>query len=463
MTARTKHLLAVSAAFAPLPPRLVVALAPLLFFYAAAVLLPFSAASARAEVVAFTNATVHPGRSGTMNDAMVIIDGDRVLDLGDDVSPPPGARIVDCTGKHIYPGLVSAHTVLGLTEIMSVAGTNDWMETGNLNPNIRAETQFNPESDLLPVTLVNGVTSALVVPRGGAISGTSALMRLTGWTWEDMTLKAPVGLHVQWPGAASGRGGYDPRSEEEQKKAREQAVAAIRQAFDDARAYWPARRAEGLSGIPRHDRDVKWEAMGLALRGEFPVFIHAASLAQIKAALEFAGQQGLRRVVLVGGGDAWRLADTLKARDIAVVVGPVLALPRRGYEPYDEAFTVAAKLHAAGVKFCISDGGSPFGASNARNLPYQAAMAAAFGLPKDEALRSITLSPAEILGVDKMVGSLEPGKYADLVIADGDLLEPATHVEQVWVGGRPVSMETRQTRLFQKYDKRPRGAHARMK
>jgi len=160
----------------------------------------------------------------------------------------------------------------------------------------------------------------------------------------------------------------------------------------------------------------------------------------------------------VGGADAWRVADDLRTRGIAVVIGPVLALPRRGWEPYDEAFTLPAKLAAAQVKFCISDGGSPFGAPNARNLAYHAAMAAAFGLSKEEALKSVTLYPAEILGADKMVGSLEPGKVADLVVADGDLLDETTRVEQVWIGGRPVPMESRQTRLFEKYRARPRSA-----
>ncbi len=435
-----------------LDPRTVLALAAL-----AALVLALPAV-ARAARIVLTGATVHTeGVVGTYTDAAVMIDGDRIEQVGDDFPIPPDAKVVDCRGKHIYPGLVSANTVLGLTEVMSVSGTNDWNETGPLNPNIRAEREINPASELLPVARLNGVTSALVVPRGGSISGTSALVHLAGWTYEDMTVKAPVGLHVQWPGARPTRPGAPPaRPDEEAKKARDQAIAAIRQAFDDARAYWRAREAEGETGVPRHDRDVKWEAMHAALRGEIPVFIHATTLEQIQAVLRFVDEEQLRRVVLVGGYDSWRVADQLKARGIAVVTGPILALPRRGSEAYDQAFTVPAKLAAAGVRFCISDGGSPFAAPNARNLPYHAAMAAAFGLNKEEALKSITSYAAEILGVDKMVGSLDPGKYADLVVTDGDLLEEATHVEQVWINGQPTPMESRQTRLFEKYDARPK-------
>jgi imidazolonepropionase-like amidohydrolase len=318
--------------------------------------------------------------------------------------------------------------------------------------------QINPESDLLPVTRVNGITSALTVPRGGAISGTSALIHLDGWTQEDMTVAKPVGLHVNWPSLSINRAWWETRSEEDQRRAREEAVQAIGDAFEDARAYWKAREAEGKAGVPRHDRDVKWDAMGRALRGEIPVMFHADALNQIRSVLRFMDEQKLPKVILVGGDDAWRVADELKARDIAVITSAPLALPSRGYEPYDTGMSLAAKLQAAGVRFCVSDGG---GSANARNLGHHAAMAAAYGLPRDEALKSITLYPAQILGVGDRLGSIEPGKIADLIVTDGDPLEITTQVGQVYINGRPTSMETRHTRLFHKYDQRPRGPMAR--
>ena len=416
------------------------------------------AAILRAETTAFTDATVHPVSGPSIVGATVVVTDGKITAVGAGITPPAGAKVVSCAGKHIYPGLISAYTVLGLIEVNSVLGTNDQSETGNVNPNTRAEVQINPESDLLPVTRVSGITSALSVPRGGAISGTSALIHLDGWTQEDMTVAKPVGLHVNWPSLSINRAWWETRSEEDQRRAREEAVQAIRDAFEDARAYWKARGAEGKAGVPRHDRDVKWDAMGRALRGEIPVMFHADALNQIRSVLRFADEQKLAKVVLVGGDDAWRIADELKARDIAVITGEPLALPRRGYEPYDTGMSAAAKLHAAGVRFCISDGG---GSTNARNLGHEAAMAAAFGLPRDEALKSITLYPAQILGVGDRLGSIEPGKVADLIVTDGDPLEITTRVEQVYINGRSASMETRHTRLFHKYDARPRGALAR--
>ena len=424
-------------------------------------LLAPAASGAKTTVLALTGGTVHTVTGPTIGNATILVEDGKITQVGADVTAPPDAQVVSCAGKHIYPGMIAANTVLGLTEIGSVRGTNDFEETGNVNPDIQAEVQINPESDLIPVARVNGITRVLVVPQGGAVAGTAAVVTLEGWTYEDMTVKAPAGLLVQWPNMTPVHAWWETRSDEEQKKAREQAIENIRTTFDDARAYWKARDAEKKMGIPRHDRDVKWDAMGKALRGEIPVMFRASALNQIHAVLKLVDEQNLPNVILVDGDDSWRVADELKARNIAVITGSTLAMPERRYEPYDEAFTVPARLQAAGVRYCISDGGSPFVAMNARNLPYNAAMASAFGLPRDEALKSVTLYPAQILGVADRFGSIEPGKVADLVVTNGDLLEIATHVEQVYIGGWPIPMETRQTRLFTKYDARPRGPMAR--
>jgi imidazolonepropionase-like amidohydrolase len=201
--------------------------------------------------------------------------------------------------------------------------------------------------------------------------------------------------------------------------------------------------------------------MRRVVRGEIPVWFHANAAAQIRAILDFVDEQKLKKVVLVGGRDAALYAGELKARGIAVVVGGTLAMPTRRHEEYDAAFTVPAKLAAAGVTFCIADGGGSFSAANVRNLGHHAGMAAAFGLPQEEALRAVTLYPARILGVADRLGSIEPGKIADLQVTDGDPLEVATQCEQVFIAGRPIPMESRQTRLFEKYDAKPRGPKAR--
>jgi hypothetical protein len=213
--------------------------------------------------------------------------------------------------------------------------------------------------------------------------------------------------------------------------------------------------------VPRHDQDLKWEAMGKALRGDIPFIFTARNLNQIRAVLAFVDEQKLPRVILEGADDAWMVASELRERGIAVITAGILDVPGRRWQPYDEPFTLPAKLHQAGVTFCISDGGGSSGVMNARNLPYEAAMAAAFGLPREEALKAITLYPAQILGAADRIGSIEPGKLADFFVTDGDLFEITTHVEQVYIAGRAVKMESRQTRLFQKYDARPRGPEAR--
>jgi len=421
-----------------------------------------AAAAAGAATLALVGGTVHTVSGPTLENATIVITDGKISAVGTDVTAPAGATVVSVAGKHVYPGLIASNTQLGLTEIESVNGTLDYAETGEINPNIRSEVEFNPSSELLPVARVNGITSALSIPQGGAISGTSALMHLDGWTNEDMTLRAPVALHVTWPNMTPVRAFFGAqRSDEDQKKARDEAIANIKKAFDDARAYWKARDAEGGSGVPRHDRDAKWDAMGRALKGEIPVAIRASALNQIRAVLQFVDDEKLPRVILVGGDDAWRVADEINARHIAVITSGTLGMPRHRFDEYDQNFSVPARLAEAHIPFCISDGGGSFAAMNARNLAYNAAMAAAFGLSRDEALKSVTLYPAQILGVADRVGSIETGKLGDVIVTDGDPLEITTHVEQVYIAGQAASMETRQTRLFDHYDHRPRGPKAR--
>ena len=425
--------------------------------------LALSASAARADVLALTGGTVHPVSGPEIANGTVLVDGARITAVGAGIAVPAGAKVVDCSGKHVYPGFVHANTVLGLQEISTIQGADDSQETGAVNPNQRAEVMYNPDSDFLPVTRLNGVTTVLSVPGGGNVRGTSALMHLDGWTEEDIAVKAPVALHVQWPNMTPIHAFFILASDEEQAKTRDEAIKTITDAFDDARAYWKARDAEAGKDVPRHDDDVRWDAMKRALAGQIPVAFHCDALSQIRAVLRFCDQQKLTNVILVGGYDSWRVADELKRRNIAVIVAGVLATPNRGYESYDEAYTVAGKLAKAGVRFAIADEGGGFAAANARNLPHHAAMAAAFGLDRDEALKAVTLYPAQILGAGDKIGSIEVGKLADMQITDGDPLLVATHCEQVIVNGRLEPMESRQTRLFHKYDGRPRGAKARKK
>jgi len=399
------------------------------------------------DAVAIVGATVHTGTGEVLEGATVVVADGAIAAVGPDAAVPAGADRVDAAGRHVYPGLIDARTVLGLVEVASVGGTIDVGEVGAINPNLRAELAVNPDSELLPVARTGGVLLALTAARGGLISGTSALIRTDGWTWEDMTVRAPAMLHVRWPKMRIAPTAED---REERVEAREADLRALAEAFADARAYWKAQRAEGA----RPDEDVKWDALRDALDGRLPVAVAADDVLQIRAALAWAEREGLR-LVLVGGDDAWRVADELAGRDVPVVLGRVHGLPRRAYEHVHTPYRNAARLHEAGVRIAFSTGASPFAAANVRNLRLHAAQAVAFGLPAEAAVHALTLGAAAICGVADRLGSLEVGKEATLFLADGDVLAARTTVERAWIAGREVSLRDRQRRLYERYRERP--------
>jgi imidazolonepropionase-like amidohydrolase len=305
------------------------------------------------------------------------------------------------------------------------------------------------------VTRANGVLLALTAGRGGLISGTSALIALDGWTWEEMTIKAPVAMHVHWPSMAVDRRAADTEKETEQIEAQEKSIREIRDAFAAAAAYWQARLAESEKGVPRHDEDVVWASMRPVVERQIPLVVEANHLQQIRAALDWTEKEGLD-MILAGGQDAWRVADELGNRRIPVIIGPVNRLPRRRHEPYDTPYAQAARLHRAGVPVLFSTGTGGFGAANARNLPYEAAKAVAFGLPREAAIRSLTLTAAETFGVAERLGSIDPGKDATLVLVEGDPLEIDSQVRRAWIAGRELDLSNRHQRLYEKYNARPR-------
>ena len=405
-------------------------------------------ASRKPGTLALVGATIHPVSGPEIAKGTIVIGAGRIAAVGSDVEVPSGVEAIRLDGLHVYPGMIDADTVLGLTEIGSVRGSVDIAETGSMNPDERVEIAINPDSELIPVTRANGITHVLTAPRGGVISGTSALIRLDGWTWEDLAASAPAALHVeypQWPAASA-----EPSAKEEANKAKEKALKELRQTFAAAKAYRQAREAEG-QGAKRPKKDPALEAMLAVLEGKIPVIVHAHDIRQIKDVLKWAEEEGVR-IILAGGADSWRIADLLKEKGVPVILGPVLTTPSRRDEPYDTPFTVARRLNEAGVAFCISGGGN---ASNVRNLPYHAAMAAAFGLPREEALKAVTLYPARILGLEKDLGSIEPGKSASLMVTDGDPLEIRTQVLRVFIDGKPADLMNKHRRLYERYEARP--------
>lgn len=398
--------------------------------------------------VAIVGATLFPVSSPPIENGTILFDEGRITAVGTDVDVPESAERIDAAGKRVYPALFDAHTQLGLVEINAVRATVDTSETGQINPNVPAWKAVNPDSEAIPVTRANGVLLALVAPSGGLLAGQSAVLQLDGWTWEDLTLDAPTAMHLNWPRMRPGRGFRGNQPPAAQRRERDATLRRLEDLLTEAKAYHKARSAEGQPQA----YDARLDALGPVLSGELPVMVRADDLEQIQSAVAFAARHNLR-LILLGGYDAEDAARLLKEHDVPVVVGGVYRLPERRSDDYDAAYTLPERLREAGVTFCIA-GESRFAASNVRNLPYHAATAAAFGLPKEEALRAITLSPAEILRVADRVGSLEAGKDATLFIADGDILETATHVEVAFVQGRQIDLDSRHKRLYRKYRER---------
>ncbi len=398
-------------------------------------------------VYAIRNATVHTMRGAPIEGATVLIKDGRIEAVGRNVPIPRGAQVYDAKGRHLYPGLIDASTSLGLTEIGSIAATIDTAETGSFNPNVRAEIAINPDSELIPVARVNGITTVLTAPTGGVLSGMGCVMNLDGWTWEEMVIKTPIGLFVNFPAPS----GDASQSAEVRRRDWETRMRPLKEFFENARRYMRAHEAHGQAGVPAHERDPRFEAMIPVLKGELPCFVRASTALAIQAAVRWAEEEKVR-LVIVGGTEAWKVADLLREKGVPVILEGVHNMPTSEDSPYDQPFTVAKQLHEKGVLFCIGSRD----ASNVRNLPYHVATAVAYGLPYEEGLKAITLYPARILGLEHRLGTIEPGKDANLMLTTGDPLDIRTQVVQVWIGGRPIEMTSKHIRLYERYRKRPK-------
>ena len=379
--------------------------------------------------------TLHPV-SGPDLSGTLVIQGGKITALGPQVARPADARLIDISGLHVYPGLIDAGTTLGLAEIKKVRETLDFSEGGDLQPDLRAGVAINPDSELFPVARAGGITTALVHPQGGLVAGQASLVQLAGWTAPDMVLEYELGLRVHWPTDSS-------------DSKRKQRADEFRLLIEQAREYHKlvaaakAAKRAGPIGDPRLD------ALGPYITGTRPVLVEAHSRQAIVEAIEFADSEKLK-LIITGGTNAWKVAVELKTRDIAVIVGPVMRSPIQSWDPSDAPYTNPGRLFEAGVRFCIRSNN----ASNSRNAPFEAAMAVAFGLPEAEALKSVTLGAARVLGIDKQIGSLEVGKLANLVILDGSPLQITSQVKGVFVAGEPFRPESRQTRFYKRYRRR---------
>lgn len=397
----------------------------------------------------YSGAKLHPVSSAPIDNGQMLVDGGKIIAIGSDLSAQAaGAQTVDLSGRWVVPAYILANSVMGLTEIETVRGSVDVAETGAINPNARAQVAINPDSELFAVARANGVLYAHVVPQvsqGGVIAGLSALIKLEGWTWEDMTVKAPVGLHLMWPSSRLPPWLPAPMREEAMKSA-VRSRELIEQAFDDAAAYRSAAQAGQVPAV-----DARWEAMLPVLDGKTRLYIHALDLQQIREVLDFTRQRKLD-FVLVGGQDGWRVADELSARKVPVILHTPFELPLRRHEGFDVNYANAGKLASAGIHIAIAGDASTFAATLERNLPYAAGQAVSFGLSWEQGLRAITLAPAQILGVADRLGSLEVGKDASFIVSSGDPLDVRSSIVAAYLNGAPVDLSSKHTRLRDKFE-----------
>ncbi|NQV41650.1 MAG: amidohydrolase family protein [Candidatus Marinimicrobia bacterium] len=396
------------------------------------------------------NGIIHTGSHGVLDQYDILFDKGTITNIEASITVSPEMQVIEASGKHIYPGLIAGISTLGLVEISDVSVTNDYNEVGEMTPEVRANVSYNPDSEKIPVVRSNGVLFVNTMPTGGRIPGQSSLMRMDGWTWEDATVNHPTAMHINWPDMKINTNPNSKISIEQQEDNRRNALVELNEMMDRVRRYKKMMDNLPKEGVHDIAHDLGLEAMIPYVTGTKPFFVHAHEVRQIEAAVHWSNSQKVK-IVIIGGWDAGRVTNLLKENHIPVILQEVLRLPMRRNSHYSEAYALPFKLYKAGVSFCISTSGSGFQSAHVRDLPYHAAMAAAFGLPADEALRSITLSAAEILGVDDRIGSLDVGKEASLFIANGDILEITTQVEQVYINGTTTDMSDKQKTLYHKY------------
>lgn len=414
------------------------------------------------------NADVYPVTSAPMQNVSVLVQDGKIAAIGAKIVAPKGIKIVEGKGLRVYPGMIDSGTTLGLSEIGSERVTVDTNELGEFMPQLKALIAVNPDSAMFGATRVNGITSAITYPsagrggggggRGGAatpqfISGEAALIHLAGWTWEEMEISRTAAMQLNFPsiGGRGGRGGGGGESGgrgafAEAKRNYDQQIQKINDFFDAARQYQKERN----SNAPGFTKDLKMEAMLPVLEQKEPVAITASRERSIHDAILFAEKQHIK-VILLQPRDLDKVAADLKSHNIPVILGRTEELSENADDPYDKEMTVPAEAFKAGLKFAFGT----FNNEWSRNLPYNAGRAVAYGLPYDEALKAVTVNAAEIWGVSDKIGSIEKGKWADLMITDGDPLEIPTEVKHVYIKGQEIDLTNHQTELYRRYLARP--------
>ncbi len=440
-----------------------IALRTALIFCAVCVLTAIASAQApSSNTYAITHAKIFTLAGSAIEDGTVVFRDGKITAVGAGIDIPAGAQVIDAKGLQVYPGIFDSITQMGLREIGAVSATVDSTETGNYNPDVVAATAVSPSSEHIPVTRAAGITEVLAVPGSGGfdsggsnsiIGGQASAIHLAGWVIDEMLIKKSAAMVIRWPEIETQTFDFATFSRKEKpyseaKQEYDKQVNEITDWLERARHY--AQVME--KGSPaKYDRDLKLEALAPVVRRELPVLVFAGRAREIRNAVEFCDKQELR-MILAGGAEAYKVKDLLRSKGVPVILRPMLTLPPDEDDPYDRLLSQPAELAAAGVKFAIAS----FDNSFARRLGQNAANAVAHGLPYDEALKAVTIYPAQIFGLGDQIGTIEQGKVANLIVTDGDPLELTTDVKHLFIRGQPTSLENRHLRLYEKYKGRPK-------
>ncbi|AXG70363.1 imidazolonepropionase [Kordia sp. SMS9] len=402
-------------------------------------------ASTQSQAISIVGVTAHIGNGQVIENATLVFENGKIKNIGAAASTSTEGKVIDAKGKHLYPGFISPNSTLGLVEVDAVRATRDQDETGSFNPHIRSLIAYNTESKVVESCRPNGILVAQITPRGGSVSGTSSIVQLDAWNWEDAAIKVDDGIHMNWPNNYS-RGRWwlgEPRGLRPNKDYATQ-VQKIQNVFDDATSYLKSSRSP---------KNIPYEAMAGLTKGTQTLFVHVNTEKGILDAIEF-GKKNKVKIVIVGGYHAHKVATTLRQNNIPVLLHRTHSVPQMDDEDYDISYKKAKILTDAGVLVGLENSGQ-MERMNTRNLPFLAGTVAAHGLDKEKALQLITSNTAKILGIDDRLGTLEVGKDATLFVSEGDALDMRGNIlTHAFINGRDISLETHQTKLWKRYSKK---------
>ena len=404
-------------------------------------------AASQTESVLILNGTAHLGTGDMLENAAIGLSNGKIDYVGfaRSVDRARYDQVIEAKGQHIYPGFIAPNSTLGLQEIGAVRATRDDAEVGTYKPHVRSVIAFNTDSEVTPTVRTNGVLMGQITPRGGTVSGSSCIVHFDGWNWEDAALRTVDGIHLNWP-STHHRHRKDGTIDIRKRKTYDQQFREIQHFFEEAKAYAAQERRPATS-----PRDLRMEAMRGIFDGSLRLFVHAQDVRQITESIHFKRQMGIENLVIVGGYDAPLVADLLRENNVPVMLKRLHTLPRFAEDDVDLPYRLPKLLEDEGVLYCLQNAGD-MEHMGTRNLPFYAGTAHAYGLTYEQAIKSITLSTARILGVDGFCGSLETGKDATLFISEGDALDMRTnYLTKAFIQGRSIDLDNRQRQLYRKY------------